>query len=341
MPADRDLFTEETSMVSMSFGEHLDDLRKHLIRAVLGLFVGVIITFIPPLDLGQKVMWKMQKPAQDALNEFYTTQANDRAADAKKRDEKSPMLVDMAADDLILALRKFAPGLETRLPEPSALKGQTFPFHLDFRRAEQILITAGTIRPANALISLAPMESMTIFFMVCMVTGLVIASPWVFYQIWAFVAAGLYRHEQHYVKKFLPMSLGLFLMGVALCYFAVLPVTLEFLLNFNVWLGIEPTLRISEWMGFATILPVVFGVCFQTPLVMLFMERIGVMSGDDFRTKRKMAILVMVVAAAVITPTQDPFSMLLLAVPMVALYELGLLMIGRSPVESETPAEVA
>ena len=136
--------------------------------------------------------------------------------------------------------------------------------------------------------------------MICMVSGLVMTSPWVFYQVWAFIAAGLYRHERHYVKKFLPFSLGLFLSGVFLCFFGVLPVTLGFLLQFNVWLGIEPTMRITDWMSFATILPLVFGVCFQTPLIMLFLERIGIFTADDFRSKRKIAILIMVVAAAIL-----------------------------------------
>src|SRR5206468_10405405 len=117
----------------------------------------------------------------------------------------------------------------------------------------------------------------------------------------AFVAAGLYRHERHYVKKFLPISLGLFLGGVFLCFFGVLPITLSFLLEFNVWLGIEPTLRLSDWMSFATILPLVFGVCFQTPLIMFFLERIGIFTAADYRAKRKFAILIMVVAAAVLT----------------------------------------
>ena len=81
-----------------------------------------------------------------------------------------------------------------------------------------ILTVQQTVEPKNALISLAPLETMTIFFMVCLVTGLVIASPWVFYQVWAFVAAGLYRHERHYVMKYLPYSLGLFLTGVVLCF---------------------------------------------------------------------------------------------------------------------------
>ena len=167
-----------------------------------------------------------------------------------------------------------------------------------------------------------------------------LASPWVFYQGWAFVAAGLYRHERHYVKKFLPISLGLFLAGVFLCFGFVLPITLGFLLEFNVWLGVAPTLRLSEWMSFATILPLVFGIAFQTPLVMLFLERIGVFTADDFRAKRKIAILIITIAAAVLTPGQDPFSMTLLAVPMILLYELGILLVGTSKKRVHCPVLV-
>ena len=87
------------------------------------------------------------------------------------------------------------------------------------------------VQTVQSLITLAPLETMTIYFMVCLVAGLVLASPWVFYQAWAFVAAGLYRHEQHYVTKFLPLSLGLFLAGVFGCFFGVLPITSSFLLN--------------------------------------------------------------------------------------------------------------
>jgi sec-independent protein translocase protein TatC len=83
-------------------------------------------------------------------------------------------------------------------------------------------------------------------------------------------------------------------------------------------------------MSFATILPLIFGLSFQTPLVMLFLERIHIFTVDDFRAKRKMAILVITIAAAVLTPGQDPFSMLLLAIPMILLYELGIILIGRN-----------
>ena len=226
-------------------------------------------------------------------------------------------------------LKKIAPKLE--LPQSEAVKGQTLILPLRFSAAGMIeTVQTSTVQIDQSLVSLAPLETLTIFFMVGLVSGLVVASPWVFYQGWAFVAAGLYRHERRYVKQYLPFSLGLFLTGVFLCFLFVLPVTLKFLLQFNVWLGVAPTLRLSEWMGFATILPLIFGLSFQTPLVMLFVERIGIFTIDDFRAKRKIAILVITVAAAVLTPGQDPFSMLLLACPMIVLYELGILLIGHN-----------
>ncbi len=187
--------------------------------------------------------------------------------------------------------------------------------------------------------SLAPLETFTIFFMVCLVTGLVISSPWVVWQLWLFIAAGLYRHEREYVRKFVPLVLGLFLAGVFLCFFAVLPMTLKFLLSFNVWLGIEPSLRISEWIGFATMLPIIFGVCFQTPLVMLILNRLHILSYEDCVSKWRFAVLIIFVAAAIITPTPDPLTMMLLAMPMLMLYGLGLFLIRHK--NADVPATVA
>lgn len=329
MSKERDLFSEEQDMVSMSFGDHIEELRARLILGILGLMVGVVITLIPPLNLGRRVITQMQDPAKDALQRFYKERAEKRASTAATTDAVTPVIDALIPADLFVAqLRELAPDL--KLPTPESVKQRTVRFPIRYGQSGMIKTVAETIEPKDALISLAPLETMTIFFMVCLVTGLVTASPWVFYQIWAFVAAGLYRHERHYVKKFLPVSLGLFLSGVFLCFFGVLPITLSFLLEFNVWLGIEPTLRLADWMSFATVLPLVFGVSFQTPLIMLFLERIGVFTIDDFKAKRRVAILVIVVAGAILTPGQDPFSQCLLAIPVILLYELGILMIGRS-----------
>ncbi len=343
MRTDQDLFAEESQMVSMSFGDHIEDLRYRLILALGGLFVGLIITFVPLPVLGQSigmyVFDTMERPARRTLKEFYADQAIREAAKAKKELRVSaPVLSYVPAEEFFDQVAKLAPKLAPMLPGAESLKDKKLAWPVSSDASDQI-INAETYSFRSPLISLAPLETITIYFMICMVSGLVVTSPWVFYQIWAFIAAGLYRHERHYVKKFLPFSLGLFLSGVFLCFFGVLPVTLGFLLQFNVWLGIEPTMRITDWMSFATILPLVFGACFQTPLIMLFLERVGILTADDFRQKRKVAILVMVVAAAILTPGPDVFSQCMLAIPMILLYELGLMMITSN--KARRPVEVA
>jgi sec-independent protein translocase protein TatC len=145
------------------------------------------------------------------------------------------------------------------------------------------------------------------------------------------VAAGLYPHELRYVNVYLPISVGLFLAGVALCEFVVIPKAVKYLLAFNEWMGLQSDLRLSEWMSFAILMPLVFGLAFQTPLVMLFLERLGILSQDLYRKHRRIAIFAMAVVAAIIAPSPDIFSIMSLTVPLWCLYELGILMCRFAP----------
>jgi sec-independent protein translocase protein TatC len=358
MPADRDLFDEENQMVAMSFGDHIEELRVRLVLALLGLAVGVVITLVPPLNLGFHVMHGMMDPAEVALNEFREDLRVKKSAAALVAETFSPMVIRIPADDLIRALAEAAPelGLKPK-PKPSvpttapkvltsggspgslgaepspgavlAEQARMIELPMEMRDAEVITLVGENSERSKALVSLTPMETPFIFFTVCLVAGLVFASPWVFYQLWAFIAAGLYMHERKYVYRFLPFSLGLFLAGVLLAYFGVLPLTLRFILQFNLWTGVEPNLTLSSWMGFATILPLVFGLGFQTPLVMLFLAKLGILGAAEFRSKRKFAVLITVVAAAVLTPGPDVVSQLMLALPMLLLYELGIILVER------------
>ena len=329
MPTDQDLFAEEQTMVTMSFGEHIEELRVRLILALLGLLAGVVLVFLPPLNIAERVMWKMEEPAKNALEAFYRQEYDKKAAQAKAEKAATPPLqATIPVDALFTELKTYAPQLP--LPAAESVQGKYLKLPMEFFAADFIKATQdAVVQIDQSLVSLAPLETLTIFFMVALVSGLVLASPWVFYQAWAFIAAGLYRHERRYVQKYLPFSLSLFLTGVFVCFFFVLPITMTFLLQFNVYLGVAPTLRLSEWMSFATLLPLIFGLAFQTPLVMLFLERINIFTVEDFRAKRRMAILIITIAAAVLTPGQDPFSMLLLALPMILLYELGILLISQ------------
>ena len=155
------------------------------------------------------------------------------------------------------------------------------------------------------------------------VTGLVLASPYIFYQLWIFVAAGLYPHERRYVYVFVPISAVLFWSGVALAFFGVFRFVLKFLLAFNASMDIDAEPRISEWISLVLMLPVGFGVAFQLPLVMLFLQRLGIFTIEAYTSHWKIAVLVITVLSMLLTPA-DPMSMLMLGIPLVVLYFLGI-----------------
>ena len=111
MPNDQDLFAEEQSMVTMSFGEHIEELRVRLILALIGLFVGVVIVFIPPLDIGWRVMKKMEEPAKVALDEFYKPNTRRRPSKAEKREKalSADLQAVVEADDFVSRAREDRP----------------------------------------------------------------------------------------------------------------------------------------------------------------------------------------------------------------------------------------
>lgn len=173
-------------------------------------------------------------------------------------------------------------------------------------------------------------EGFMIYIKAAMVSGALLSSPWVFYWIWTFVAAGLYPHEKDYVYIFLPFSLGLFFLGAAVAFFFVFDPVLDFLFSYNRWLGLGTDMRISEWMSFVLLLPLGFGVSFQLPLVMLFLERIGVFTVSTYSQNWRISILVICFLAMVLTPA-DPYSMVLLAAPLAVLYFGGILLCRYMP----------
>lgn len=162
------------------------------------------------------------------------------------------------------------------------------------------------------------------YMKVCFFAGLLLASPWVFYQLWLFIAAGLYPHERKYVHVYLPMSIVLFLLGAMAGYFYAFPLMLDFLIGFNDWLGIGFTPRLSEYISMAMLMPLMFGVSFQLPMVMVFLERIGVCSVDTYKKNWRIAVLVISIASMVLTTSPDPWSMMLMMVPLLLLYVFGI-----------------
>jgi sec-independent protein translocase protein TatC len=327
LPDPEDYFAE----TRMSFGDHIEELRYYLIRAILGLIVGIAISFA----FGKQVVNLITAPVESQLQEFYKRRVLRVAQELKNGDRHLEELnqptefpVEARRGDFKRFLAElgvqFARG---QVADDTDEEWVKLPLATRPLEATMIMQAAERLvtRPAS-LSTMNVMEAFMVYFKVCALTGLVISSPFVFWQIWAFIAAGLYPDEKKYVHVYLPVSLGLFLTGVFFCEFLVIPKAISALLWFNEWLGLEPDLRLNEWLSFAILVPLVFGLSFQTPLVMLFLAKLGILDADSFRRKRRIAWFAMAVFAAAVTPI-DALSMLLMWVPMCGLYEIGILMV--------------
>jgi sec-independent protein translocase protein TatC len=157
---------------------------------------------------------------------------------------------------------------------------------------------------------------------VAVIFGIFLALPLVLYELWKFVGAGLYPHEQKYVVTLLPFSLGLFVGGALFGYFGLIPVGLEFLAGWGIE-DVDLNITLGSYVGLFFTLTLILGLVFQTPLVMIFLAKIGIVDVQGFRKARRVAIFVGVCLAVVLTPP-DPFSWSLMAAPMILLYEVGI-----------------
>ncbi|MDR4504979.1 MAG: twin-arginine translocase subunit TatC [Candidatus Scalindua sp.] len=168
-------------------------------------------------------------------------------------------------------------------------------------------------------------EGFYAYIKLCLIASLFMAYPVIVYQIWKFVEAGLYRKERRYVIIFVPFSLIAFVSGILFGYFLLIPYGLQFLIKI-LGSSIEPVITMSQYISLVFLLTIALGIVFQLPLVMLLIAKIGVLKGEDFAKWRKYAILIIFIIAAVITPP-DPFTQVMTALPMIALYEIGIILI--------------
>ena len=186
-------------------------------------------------------------------------------------------------------------------------------------------ITMESLGLSQSLQVLSYQEGFYAYIKLCLMTAVFLAYPVILYQIWKFVEAGLYKKERRYVRIFAPISFIAFILGVLFGYFFLIPFGLQFLIKV-LGGGIQPIITMSQYISLVTMLTLALGVVFQLPLVMLFVSRIGMLKAEDFIKWRMYAILIIFILAAVITPP-DPFTQVMTALPMIILYEIGILVI--------------
>ena len=181
-------------------------------------------------------------------------------------------------------------------------------------------------------------EAFFTYFKAAILAGVFFSSPIILYQIWAFVSPGLYHREKKYIYPYLFVSSFFFLLGAVFCYFIVFPTIFRFFLGFASP-EIRPLPAIREYLTFTIKLLLAFGLLFQWPPLILFLARMGVVSGPGLARNRKYAILAIFVAAALLTPP-DLVSQLLVAGPLIAMYE-GSIWIARLFAKKEKKEEEA
>ena len=362
----RDDLFEHTKM---SFGEHLEELRGAIFRALIGLVIGTLISLL----FAKYVIAAIEKPLTEALDRFYAGRTlndledvhgeiDDRLASRIEDDKLTYELRYIERDYLAAILRDMLPNDGNTAQDPDhspddpsddgtvrATSSADFPVGDELsqdvaydvpppRLDDWIPIRLWSYQH-NHISALGVPEVFVIWMKAGLISGLVLSSPWVFWQLWSFVAAGLYPHEKSYVYTFVPVSLVLFFLGVALAYFFVFKFVLDFLFSFNAMVQIDPEPRISEWMSFVLLLPVGFGIAFQLPLVMFVLERVGIFDIATYLEKWRIAVLIIFVISMLLTPA-DPISMLLMALPLTVLYFGGIAMCQFMPRKTSPFGEV-
>lgn len=328
------------------FLEHLEDLRVMITRIVITLLVSVVICFTFQKQLMEVLrrpverVWISQQEAKlppgdrgtkraldvDVWEEAKTLERAASALDSEARDSfYSSSDPDLAFHAKSVALLRAALALpeEKRtkflnsLDAPADLKSQV----------ETLLITApspevdsrGNLRLMSAL---RPTETFMLSMKLSFFAGIILAFPLLLMYVLQFVLPGLHANEKRVLWPAMLVGFGLFLCGVLFAYYVVLPRALEFFYEWSGNLGVSNDWRIGEYISFATQFTLLFGLSFELPVVVMVLVKLGILSYETMSSTRTYAVLGIFVAAAVLTPTPDAFTLILMALPMLVLYEL-------------------
>lgn len=376
-----DLFEKST----MTFGEHLEELRGALAKSFLWLAIGMGISLL----FANNIIDFIEIPLRASLKKYYFEQSEKEwvrqngtdmpesvrqfmrdtdftpsveyiipsqlqkildesnkpivvgvipaeAADKLKDQNKGPSLISdkpaekVAGPTTVNPETKDKPQADKKaLVENAKAKADKPKDHPVWLPSD---LQASELRPFYAFRkiytnteALSVTEPFMIYLKVGLVAGIILASPLIFWHIWSFISAGMYPHERRYVYFFLPAGLFLFLGGAALAFFGVFQPVLEFLLTFNSAMGIDATPRMNEYMSFAIILPLGFGVAFQLPLVMLILERLGICSVQLYLSQWRWALIIIAFISMILTPG-DVSVMIAMMLPLIGLYYIGIAM---------------
>ena len=191
--------------------------------------------------------------------------------------------------------------------------------------SEPAIAALKKINPADATLKmLAPIDGFsTIWVKLPMLAAVFLASPWILYQVWAFIAPGLYKKERRWAAPFVISTAGLFILGGTFAYFVAFRYGLEFLLGIGTDIGVTPNISIVEYLDLFINVMLGVGLVFEMPILIFFLTLLRIVTPKFLLENSRYAILIITIIAAIVTPTPDVFNLMLFAVPMVLLYFVG------------------
>ena len=305
---------------TMSLGDHLEELRMRMIRALLGLGICAIIC----LAFGRSIISFLEGPYNDATADFLFSVELDLQSDLDEGNIPGGMRQ---------AFKDKGEALSTDPNDVSVeKKGYLYSRRRWLINDDKDKYCAKKEKDKLNIYKLETLQVIAVaagiisYIKIALIAGLLISSPWVFYQLWMFVAAGLYPHEKRYVNIAAPFSAVLFVAGALFFLIVVAPLTLKFLVSFNQKiLDVKSQFTFQHYISFVSHLMLVFGLAFQTPTAIFFLNRTGLVSIAALNKSRKFVVLAIFIVAAMATPP-DVISQITLAVPLYLLFELGILL---------------
>jgi sec-independent protein translocase protein TatC len=324
---------------TMSLGDHLEELRFRMIRALLGLGIGCVVC----LAFGRSIIRFMEGPYDDSTAKLLFNIDMDFQVDLDKgimteglRQEFKDNGVALSVEVKVKKKRYMFSGRRwviddgvdsrycAKKEKAKVKKGKDKVKEEDDEvKKEVVQLNIYKLKPLQVIAVAAGIIS---YIKIGLIAGLLLSSPWVFYQLWMFVAAGLYPHEKRYVNIAAPFSAVLFVGGALFFLIVVAPLTLKFLVSFNRRvLDVNSQFTFQHYISFVSHLMLVFGLAFQTPTAIFFLNRTGLVSIAALNKSRKFVVLAIFIVAAMATPP-DVVSQVTLAVPLYLLFELGILL---------------
>jgi Tat protein translocase TatC len=305
----------------MSLGDHLDELRKRIIYSLLGF----VLFFIVALFFQDELLEVIARPHFKAHDFLAGEIRNKLAIDPTE----IAWRMRLSAVNITLDNQTGFPTIIREIADRGNSSDLTPEEAERLGIALQYVEYVKTSAPPRQLTVLKYQESFLVYMKTCALFALLIGIPWTLFQFWKFISVGLYMHERKIIYIAAPLSLGLFIVGILFGYFLLIKHGLRFLITYGNPELIRAAMTLGFYFNLFFLLTMVVGLVFQLPLIMLALAKIGIVSHRTLSKHRRVAILTAVIVGAFLTPP-DPVTQIMLATPIVFLYEFGLILVRIS-----------